>query len=84
MLGICGGCWKVSDEIKQLVEAIGNVNEKHEALALDFLLFKVRYETARSKNGAMNEIVNWSSWARQFIVALAAALAAIVGVRLAL
>jgi len=74
----------MNEEIKQIVEAIGNLNDKYDALSLDFLLFKQRYEMARSKNGAMSEIIHWSAWARQFIVALVASLAAIVGVRFVL
>lgn len=73
-----------SEEMRQIIEAIGNVNDKTDALAIDFLLFKARYETARSRNGTMNEVASWGAWARQFIVALAAALAAIVGVRFTL
>lgn len=71
-------------DVSEIVDAISGLNDKHEALALDFLLFKARYEITRSKNGTMNEIASWSSWARQFIVALVAALAAIVGVRFVL
>jgi len=74
----------MNEEMSQIIEAIGNLNDKHDALALDFLLFKARYETARAKNHTMNEVASWSAWARQFIVALAASLAAIVGVKLAL
>lgn len=74
----------MNEEIKQLVEAIGNLNDKYDALSLDFLLFKQRYEMARSRNGAITEVATWSAWARQFIVALVASLAAIVGVRFAI
>jgi len=73
-----------SEEIGQIIEAIGSLNDKYDALVLDFLLFKAKYEASRSKNDTMNEVASWGAWARQFIVALAAALAAIVGVRFTL
>jgi len=67
------------EEIRQLVEAIGNLNDKYDALMVDFLIFKAKYESNRSKNGMLKEVSNWSEWARQIIVALLTTLAAVCG-----
>lgn len=67
----------------EIIEAIGNLNDKYDALMIDFLLFKQRYELQRANHSfARAEASEWSDWARRLITALITAIATVVGIKL--